>query len=91
MPSPTSLKNLRPWKPGQSGNPKGRPRAPQFTEADRHEIAVPLAAVFDQRTQRAAIKRLWAALTTPPTVLKAVELAARMNGELGSRSASRVR
>jgi hypothetical protein len=22
---PNSLKNLKPWKPGQSGNPKGRP------------------------------------------------------------------
>jgi hypothetical protein len=25
QPSPTSLANLRPWKPGQSGNPGGRP------------------------------------------------------------------
>jgi hypothetical protein len=40
MPSPASLKNLRPWKPGQSGNPKGWPTAPKFSEADRHEILV---------------------------------------------------
>jgi len=27
MPKAASLRNLRPWKPGQSGNPNGRPRA----------------------------------------------------------------
>jgi len=70
MPSPASLKNLKPWRPGQSGNPKSRPGAPKFTEADRHEIVVALAAVFDEPTQRAAIKRLRAALTTPRTVPK---------------------
>jgi Family of unknown function (DUF5681) len=82
MRSPASLKNLKPWRPGQSGNPKGRPRAPKFSEADRHEILVGLAAVWDEPTHRAAIKRLGAALTTPQTVLKALELAARINGEL---------
>src|SRR5580700_4704083 len=25
-PPPKSLANLKPWKPGQSGNPKGRPK-----------------------------------------------------------------
>src|SRR5439155_22106060 len=34
MPNPASLRNLRPWRPGQSGNPKGRPTAPRFTERD---------------------------------------------------------
>ena len=38
MPKAASLKNLRPWKPGQSGNPNGRPRAPRFTERDQHVI-----------------------------------------------------
>src|SRR5262245_39803414 len=27
MPSPTSLRNLKPWQPGHSGNPGGRPQA----------------------------------------------------------------
>jgi len=82
MPNPASLRNLRPWRPGQSGNPKGRPRAPRFTERDRHVIVAALAGVFDETTRRAAIKVLRAALTTRRTVLKALELAARLNGEL---------
>ena len=27
MPSPNSLRNLKPWQPGCSGNPGGRPKA----------------------------------------------------------------
>ena len=30
--NPNSLKNLKPFKPGQSGNPTGRPRARPITE-----------------------------------------------------------
>jgi len=45
-------------------------------------ILAALAGVFDETTQRAAIKVLRAALTTPRTVVKALELAARLNGEL---------
>ena len=86
MPNPASLKNLRPWRPGQSGNPKGRPRAPKFTERDRHEIQVAIAGVFDEPTRRAAIQLLRAALTTPRTALKALELVARVNGELDGAS-----
>jgi Family of unknown function (DUF5681) len=86
MPSPASLKNLKPWRPGQSGNPKGRPKAPKFTERERLEILVVLAEVFDEPRRRTAVQLLRAALTNPRTVLRAVELAARMNGELGSPS-----
>jgi hypothetical protein len=86
MPNATSLKNLRPWKPGRSGNPEGRPRAPRFTERDQHVIAATLAGLFDEPTRQGAIKVLRVALTTPRTVLKALELAARLNGELDSRS-----
>jgi hypothetical protein len=86
MPNPASLRNLRPWRPGQSGNPKGRPRAPRFTERDWHVILAALAGVFDETTRRAAIKVFRAALTTPRTALKALEFAARLNGELDSPS-----
>jgi hypothetical protein len=56
MPKLASLRNLRPWRPGQSGNPKGRPRAPGFTERDRHAILAAFAGIFDEATQRAATK-----------------------------------
>ena len=45
MPKAASLRNLRPWTPGQSGNPNGRPRAPRFTERDQHAILTALRAL----------------------------------------------
>jgi hypothetical protein len=84
MPKAASLRNLRPWKPGQSGNPNGRPRAPRFTERDQHAILTALAGALGEGTQGAAIKAMQAVLTNPRTVLKALELCARLNGELDS-------
>ena len=84
MPSAASLKNLRPWKPGQSGNPKGRPRAPRFSERDQHAILTALAGALGKGDQRDSIKAMQAALTNRRTVLQALELCARVNGELGS-------
>ena len=83
MPKAASLRNLRPWKPGQSGNPSGRPRAPRFTERDQHAIPA-LAGAFGEGTQRDSIKAMQAVLTNPRTILKALELCARLNGELDS-------
>jgi len=82
MPTAASLRNLRPWKPGQSGNPNGRPRAPRFTERDQHAILTALAGALGEGAQRDAIKAMQAVLTNPRTVLKAMELCARLNGEL---------
>ena len=82
MPKAASLENLRLWKPGQSGNPSGRPRSPRFTERDQHVIVAALAGIFDEATRQGAIKMVRAALTTPRTALRALELAARLNGEL---------
>src|SRR5438093_923857 len=84
MPKAASLRNLRPWKPGQSGNPNGRLRAPRFTERDQHAILTALAGAFGEGTQGTAIKAMQAVLTNPRTVLKALELLARLNGELDS-------
>src|SRR5258705_11530070 len=84
MPKAASLRNLRPWKPGRSGNPNGRPRAPRFTERDRHAILTALAGALGEGTQGAAINAMQAVLTNPRTVLKALELLARLNGELDS-------
>ena len=43
-----------------------------------------LAGAFGEGTQRAAINAMQAVLTNPRTVLKALELCARLNGELDS-------
>src|SRR5262245_38159574 len=87
MPKAASLKNLRPWSPGQSGNPKGRPRVPRFTERDQHVILAALAGTFGDGTQRAAAKALRTVLTNPQTLLKAMEFYAKLTGELGQSPA----
>ena len=84
MPTPASLRNLLPWKPGRSGNPNGRPRAPKFFERDRQAMLEALAGSLGEGARRAAIKVMRAALTNRRTVLKALELCARVNGELDS-------
>jgi hypothetical protein len=84
MPNAASLRNLRPWKPGQSGNPNGRPRAPRFSEPEQHAILTALAGILDEGAQQAAIQAMQAVLTNTRTVLKALELYARLNGELAS-------
>jgi len=81
MPNAASLRNLRPWKPGRSGNPNGRPRAPRFSERDQHAILTALAGTLGEVSQRAAINAMQAALSNRRTVLKALELCARVNGE----------
>src|SRR4030095_351210 len=84
MPTAPSLRNLRPWKKGQSGNPNGRPRAPRFTERDQHAILTALAGAFGEGAQRDSIKAMRAVLNRPRTVLKTREFCARLNGELDS-------
>jgi hypothetical protein len=51
-------------------------------------ILAALAGIFDEATERAAIKALRAALTSPGPVLKALELVGRFNGELDGRRAT---
>jgi Family of unknown function (DUF5681) len=84
MAKAASLRNLRPWKPGQSGNPNGRPKAPRFTERDQQAILTALAGALGEGAQRDAIKAMQTVLTNPGTILKALELCARLNGELDS-------
>lgn len=40
---PASPANLRPWRKGQSGNPKGRPPLPDIREALAEVLAEPVA------------------------------------------------
>jgi hypothetical protein len=56
-----------------------------FTERDRNAILAALAGLFDEPTQRAAKKVVRTALTNPRT--KALELVARLNGELDAHCA----
>ena len=58
VPTAASLRNLRPWKPGQSGNPNGRPKAPRFTERDQHAILTALAGALRKGAQRDSIKAM---------------------------------
>jgi hypothetical protein len=44
------LANLKPFKPGQSGNPKGRPKSITLSEAYRRELAKPDPADEHGRT-----------------------------------------
>ena len=47
-------------------------------------ILTAVAGAFGEGTQRDSIKAMQAVLTNPRTVLKALELCARLNGELDS-------
>ena len=84
MPKAASLRNLRPWSPGQSGNPKGRPRAPRFTEREQHEMRAALAGILGGRTQREAVKAMGAVLTNPRTALQALKFCGQVTGELAA-------
>jgi len=66
----------RPWRTWLSS-----PNA-YVTERDQHAILTALAGALGEGAQRDAIKAMQAVLTNPRTVLKAMELCARLNGEL---------
>src|SRR5262245_13696289 len=69
----------RPFKPGQSGNPGGRPKGSK-TYAIRELLAETLA---DPATRAAAIAEIRRALGRSKTVIPAMEFAAKVNREIG--------
>src|SRR4029453_12162578 len=79
MPNAASLKNLRPWKPGQSGNPNERPRFHDSRSAIRHD---PNRTLRRSRRRDAPGRHQGneGGAANPRTVLKALELGARLNG-----------
>jgi hypothetical protein len=89
-PKAASLRNLRPWKPGQSGNPNGRPRAPRFAERLKHAILTALAGVFWRGYPADRDQRNAGRVGQTRTVLKALELFARLNGEPTRRTGCRL-
>jgi hypothetical protein len=91
LPSAASLANLRPWRPGQSGNPRGRRRAPRLTLREQLLILEALSRAADETVRQRAIEAFRACVTNPRTVLKAIELLARLNGELGTSVGARRR
>jgi hypothetical protein len=69
----------RPFRPGESGNPGGRPSRSK-TFAVREYVA---EAITDPETRRQAIEQLKANLTGRRSVVPALEFAARVNREIG--------
>lgn len=67
------------FKPGQSGNPGGRPKGSK-TYAIRELVAQALA---DPETREAVIAEFRRALTRSKTVISAMEFAAKVNREIG--------
>jgi uncharacterized protein DUF5681 len=70
------------FKPGQSGNPGGRPKGSK-TYAIRELIAQALA---DPATRAAAVAEFRKALSRGKSVIPAVEFAAKVNREIGQGS-----
>ena len=91
LPSAASLANLRPWRPGQSGNPRGRPPALRLTLREQLLILEALSRAADETVRQRAIEAFRACITNPRTSLKALELVARLNGELGTSAGARRR
>ena len=75
------------YGPGNQVNPATRTGArglQPFTEREQHAILTALAGILGEETQQTAIKAVQAVLANSRTVLRALELGARLNGELDS-------
>jgi hypothetical protein len=70
------------WRPGQSGNPSGRPRRAAFSEACRDVLAAPVTGDRDGRTYAQAIAWKLAEMARAGDVRAAVELADRAEGRV---------
>ncbi len=68
------------FRPGQSGNPGGRPKgSPTLSFNVRGLFA---AALADEATQKIVIEQIMAAVKDGKLMLPALELGAKLNGEL---------
>ena len=72
--------NLKPFPPGVSGNPKGRPKSITLSEAYRHQLAQTVPGDPEARTFAEVIARLMCVRATQGDVAAAREVADRVEG-----------
>ena len=76
-----SLANLKPFAPGQSGNPKGRPKSITLSEALRHELAKEHPDGQDGETYAEKIAAVLCKTAAEGNVNAAKEIADRTEGK----------
>jgi hypothetical protein len=81
--NPRSLKNLKPFRKGESGNPAGRPKSITLSEALRVELARLNPKTKDEQTYAETIAKLMvkAAATGKGSIRAAQEIADRTEGK----------
>ena len=82
------MANLRPWKPGQSGNPTGRPRRKTLAEMCVEELdeqARKLGIVITEEDRGRLGAKAWAAAIMEKNMRAISELADRRDGAVTAR------
>jgi hypothetical protein len=74
------LANLRPFKPGQSGNPNGRPKKALLSDALRRQLAI-AAPGMSEKTQAEAIAAALISEAIAGNVVAAREIGDRTEGK----------
>ena len=72
--------NPNEFQPGQSGNPKGRPKSITLSEAYRHQLAQPVPKDREGRTYAEVIAALMCQRATQGDVAAAKEICDRVEG-----------
>lgn len=77
---PGRPENLTPWKPGQSGNPGGRPKGAPLASACRELLSAPLPNDSQGRTYAEVIANMLADKAIAGDIRAAQEIADRAEG-----------
>lgn len=80
-PSAKEIANLRPFKPGQSGNPKGRPKAVLLSDAYRRKLSEVNPDDPERRTWAECIAAAQVESAARGRVIAAQEIADRTEGK----------
>jgi hypothetical protein len=78
--NPRSLKNLRSWKKGQSGNPGGRPKRP-ITDAYEAQLIKPVKGDLQKRTYAEMIAAAQIRKALRGNTMAAKEITDRIEGK----------